>query len=240
MTGFSVRSAVRLVNAALLVSLAVMAGYFTVRTLGSNSAARHERMVPALGGVTAESALARLDAEGLLVRAVDATDHAVTAGHVAWQQPVAGTRVPERSVVRLGISRGPPLVAAPDVIGLTAVEARRVIAANGLRVGSSDTVRDTLDVGRVVAQRPVPGSTTHRGTVSLTLSAGVASIPVPHVSGMTLRDARRRLAEAGLVTGEVRTTSDGPPGIVRAQRPEAGVLVTRQSAVELTISEARP
>ena len=240
MAKLSTRSTVRLVNAALLVALAALAGYFTLRALVSSKAVRHERAVPALGGLTADSAFARLDAARLLGRTVDAADHAVAAGQVAWQEPVAGTRVPERSIVRFGVSRGPPAIVTPDVVGLTMVDARQVLVGVGLQIGSSDTVRDTLDVGRVVAQRPVPGSTAHRGTVSLTLSAGVASIAVPHVAGMTLRDARRRLAEAGLVTGEVRTTSDGPPGIVRAQRPEAGVLVTRQSAVELTISEARP
>lgn len=236
----SVRTIVRLFNAALLVTLAAMAVFVTVRALGGAKAARHERAVPALSGLRAETALARLGTARLLGRTVEATDHAVAAGHVAWQEPVAGTRVPEQSIVRVGVSRGPPAIVIPDVTGLTAVDARRILAAIGLRVGSSDTVRDTLDAGRVVAQRPAPGSSTRHGTVSLTVSAGVASIAVPHVAGLTLRDARRRLVEAGLVAGVVRTTNEGPPGIVRAQRPEAGVLVTSQSAVELTISEARP
>jgi serine/threonine-protein kinase len=76
--------------------------------------------------------------------------------------------------------------------------------------------------------------------VRLTVSRGPASVRVPEVVGLSLLAARDRLAAQGLRIGVLEQRFEGKLGSVLAQSPAAGELVTRESAVNLTISGALP
>jgi serine/threonine-protein kinase len=75
--------------------------------------------------------------------------------------------------------------------------------------------------------------------VTLVVSQGPASVPVPNVVGLRQDEARRQLETAGLRVGRVSrsATKKGPPGTVVEQRPAAGTGVTRQARVDLVVTE---
>jgi beta-lactam-binding protein with PASTA domain len=98
----------------------------------------------------------------------------VPRGSVLWQDPPPGTVLSPNAVVQLTLSEGPAPISVPDVIGMAASSAQRVIEAAGIRVGRTDTVRGGgAEVGVVLATRPSPGNGRPRGApVDLVVSGG--------------------------------------------------------------------
>lgn len=198
--------------------------------------------VPALRGAPADSALAWLTRLGLRGKLADTvTDPLTPAGTVAWQSPVAETRLPQGALVRIGVSGGAPLVSVPDVADLDLGLARQVIEAAGLQVGRIDTVRHDADLGTVLATMPAAGATAKPGDpIAITVSRGPPSVRVPELVGLTVAAARDRLAAAGLRVGTLEQRFEGKPGTVLAQNPGPGEMVTKESGVSLTISGTLP
>jgi eukaryotic-like serine/threonine-protein kinase len=198
--------------------------------------------VPPLHGASVEAAVARLAKLGLRGRLADTVADPLTpTGTIAWQSPVAETMLPQGAVVRLGVSAGTPLVSMPDVADLDLGLARQVIEAAGLRVIGTDTVHQDAPFGTVVGSTPPAGTTVRAGDiVSVTISSGPSSVPVPDLVGLTVGAARERLAAAGLRVGMLAQRFEGTAGTVLAQQPVPGELVTRESGVNLTISGTMP
>jgi beta-lactam-binding protein with PASTA domain len=198
--------------------------------------------VPPLHGTSVEAAVARLSKLGLRGRPADTVPDPLTpAGTVAWQSPVAETRLPQGAIVRLGVSAGAPLVSVPSVADLDIGLARQVIEAAGLRVDRIDTARTDAGLGIVLGTSPQAGTSVHTGdTVRITISSGPANVPVPDLAGLTVAAARERLASAGLRVGVLDQRLEGKAGTILAQRPAPGELVTRESGVDLTVSGAMP
>ena len=219
---------------------AALAGYLTTCVMYPAPILPKSATVPSLRGLDSAEAIAQLGELGLRGRvADDIADPLVAPGQVSWQSPAPETVLPASAVVSLGVSSGKPPVVVPDLIGLPLELAREVIAATALPVGAIDTVTEASDFGTVIAQSPragTPGATVR--AVLLTVSRGPASVRVPDVMGLTLLAARDRLAAQGLRIGVLEQRFEGTPGTVLAQSPAAGELVTRESAVKLTISGA--
>jgi beta-lactam-binding protein with PASTA domain len=57
---------------------------------------------------------------------------------------------------------------------------------------------------------------------------------IPDVVGLTLTEARRRLANHD-IAGFVEASADGKPGLVIAQYPQAGLAATRNMTVKLIV-----
>ena len=225
-----------------VVFAAALAGYLTTCVIYPAPILPESVSVPSLRGLDSAEAIARLGELGLRGRvADDIADPLVARGQVSWQSPAPETVLPASAVVSLGVSSGRPPVLVPDVIGLPIDLAREVIAATALPVGAVDTVTESSDFGTVTSQSPRAGSSgaTVR-EVLLTVSRGPASVKVPVVVGLTMMAARDRLAAQGLRIGVLEQRFEGKAGLVLAQSPAAGELVTRESAVNLTISGALP
>jgi serine/threonine-protein kinase len=225
-----------------VIFAAALAGYLTTCVMYPAPILPKSATVPSLRGLDSAEALARLGELGLRGRVADEiADPLVAPGEVSWQSPAPETELPASAVVTLGISSGRPPVVVPDVVDLPIDLARAVIAATALKVGAVDTVTEASDFGTVVAQAPragTPGSAV--SAVLLTVSRGPASVRVPEVVGLSLLAARDRLAAQGLRIGVLEQRFEGKAGSVLAQSPAAGELVTRESAVNLTISGALP
>ena len=100
-------------------------------------------------------------------------NEAFPAGTVIWQDPPPGTVLQPNSVVQLVLSAGPALVVVPDVIGLNVPQARTILAAAGVRVGSVDSTAAGRERGVVLATRPSAGVGRPRGAaVALVVSRG--------------------------------------------------------------------
>ena len=124
-------------------------------------------------------------AEGLLRQAGFKTKRAESrqhptyeAGIVIWQDPAAGTVLPEGTPVTLTVSDGIAPYAVPDVSRLPLELAAKVIEASGFRMSKVDTARSAGPAGIVVEVRPAIGSVQPAGTsIQLVISSGRPALP---------------------------------------------------------------
>lgn len=230
----------RLGTAALLVA-AALAGYLITCVAYPAPLLSRDQELSRVLGLPIEAAERELTQQGFKVRQEgDEPDPVVPAGRVVWQDPPPETVLPGGSLVRLTASSGPAAVTVPDVVQFDLEQARRVLAAAGLKVGSVDTVTSSTEAGVIVTTRPGSGTPRPPGsTVDLLVSKGPAEIRVPNVVGLRQDEARDRLAGAGLRVGVLTTRParrGAATGIVLEQRPGPGALSPREGRINLVIS----
>ena len=97
---------------------------------------------------------------GLVAVRDDVFDDDVPAGKVISLSPAPGTEVPRDSEVVVVVSKGPDLVAVPDLEGLTLDEAEAALEAAGLALGQDCCASN----GRVVGSDPGAGTRVRRGS----------------------------------------------------------------------------
>ncbi len=131
-------------------------------------------------------------------------------------------------------------VEVPRVIGMDAKAAGELLTEASL---ASRVVADEFNAkvpkGHVSAQRPVAGTRAKLGTeIRLILSRGTDQQEVPKLGGVSLPQAQRILAEAGLTLGPIlRIHAEGrSQETVIAQDPPAGAAATRGAPISLLVS----
>ena len=184
---------------------------------------------------TAEPARAaelELKNEALKFRISEQYSDTVKAGHIISTTPPAGESFAADEVVTLTVSLGKErkFVAIPSLLGLTEVKARDTLRALGFDVGEIKYVASQSAAGTVVAQSASAYSLVEIGErVDLTVSAGPAFLQkkVPDLYGLTVEDARQRLAEVGLVCGQIYSVQSGSgTATVVSQSVAAGTPIT--------------
>ena len=108
-------------------------------------------------------------------------------------------------------------------------------------MGDVSYVQSQLPAGTVIAQSITAHSSLKEGSyVSFSVSAGIHfnEKKVPDLYGLTIDEARERLAEAGLVCGRIFAVENGSPaGIVIAQSPTADTPIgSGLTSVDLYVS----
>ena len=201
--------------------------------------------VPNVVGLTQSAASTALTSATLTTGAVtQATSPTVPAGSVISQNPVAATLVAPGTAVALVVSSGPPLVAVPNVVGLTQAAAGTSLTTATLTTGAvTQATSATVPAGNVISQSPVAATLVAPGTaVALVVSSGPPPVPVPNVVGLTQSAASTALTAATLTTGAVTqaTSPTVPAGSVISQNPVAGTLVAPGTAVTLVVSSGPP
>jgi beta-lactam-binding protein with PASTA domain/tRNA A-37 threonylcarbamoyl transferase component Bud32 len=113
-----------------------------------------------------------LDAAQLKVGALqDGYDDLVRPGVVMRQNPAAGAQVPADTAVTLVISRGPPQVEMPEVVGRRLDDARRVLEERNLVVAHVRTIGSEVAApGTVLEQTPAAGTRVRPDQVVITLA----------------------------------------------------------------------
>ncbi len=162
-------------------------------------------------------------------------------GTVIWQDPPPGVEAPSNLRVALVASAGPQRVPVPDVAGLDAGLAAKLIAAAGLTVSRVESVPAALPPGQTMLTRPAAATTLVPGSgVGLVVSRGAPTITVPDLLGLSPVDARTRLEAAGLAIGGVtrQRTADAAPGTIVAQRPAAGTLAVPGTLVDVVVARS--
>jgi beta-lactam-binding protein with PASTA domain len=135
----------------------------------------NERAVPRLIGEPYAVAQGELRRGGLAAE-IAGHEPSVDArvGIVVWQDPPPGVAVTRGLAVSLTLSDGRPRAAVPDVRGLDAELARRLVWGAGLRVEQADTVPGSQQpAGIALGTTPGAGdSVTTGGIVVLHISKG--------------------------------------------------------------------
>ena len=234
-TGRRLLIQVSLVFGATLAGYLVAALWLYPAPLFSESVA-----VPRVLELDNGEAEARLVAAGLRVRKSDEMPHPRLArGAVVWQDPPPYSEVGRGASVELLVSSGPPELPIPDVEGMEAPLALRIIAASGIRVRAVDSVANEAPKGTALATRPAAGVTrAPTEPVDLVVSSGPANTAIPDVSGLTVPEAREKLFAAGLTVGRiVKERSDVVEnGHIIRQRPAAGGLSAKDGRVDVVVA----
>jgi serine/threonine-protein kinase len=134
-------------------------------------------------------------------------------------------------------------IRVPDVSGKTPAEAREILARARLKLQVEDERWSPgVPEGRIIYQRPGPSVGVKEGrTVYVSVSRGDRSCTVPDLtSGISLREARFRIEQAGLTVGRVEEVdSEAHPGLVAGQGLDPGSQAPRGAAVDLRVSRGQ-
>lgn len=198
--------------------------------------------VPRVLGLTVAEAQAEIQKSKLQVTEGGAEPHPSAAqGVVIWQDPPPGVIAPEGMKVTLVSSAGPPRIPVPDVGNLDAALAQALVAAAGLTVSRVESVQADKATGIALMTRPAAGTALAAGAgLTLVVSRGAPTIPIPDLLGMASADARTRLETEGLQLGTVtrRRTGDAAPGTVIEQRPASGTLAAPGTVVDIVVARS--
>lgn len=127
----------------------------------------------------------------------------------------------------------------PRVLELPEAQARRKLTDLGFRPRlDGERPSDSFPQGAVIWQDPPPGTVLQpNSAVQLIISAGPTLVAVPDIIGMSLQQAAKIMAAAGVRVGTVDTLGGGQErGVVVATRPAPGVGRPRGSTVSVVIT----
>ena len=228
---------------ALYLASAAVLGYLTAYLVVFPAALLHGReVVPRVVGLAVAEATNEIHKAGLEVQdGGSEADPTAPQGTVIWQDPPPAVTAPAGLRVTLVSSAGPPKIPVPDVGGLDGGLSQRLIAAAGLAATAVESVQAASVPGITMLTRPPAGSLLFPGAaVTVVVSRGAPTIPVPGVLGMSQTDARTRVEMEGLQLGTVtrRRTASANPGTVVAQQPAAGVLAAPGTVVDIVVARS--
>ncbi len=138
----------------------------------------------------------------------------------------------------------PRQVTVPNLRGKSLDEATAALAASHLKVGQTTSREEpNKDANVVISQYPPSEEQVKRGTaIDLVVSAPVTQVEVPAVTGQSLEEAQRSLAEHHLIVGEVERQSRA--GVARdmvlQEFPKAGEMAKSGAKVDLLVSDVPP
>ena len=134
----------------------------------------------------------------------------------------------------------------PELAGLSAEEAERLLADQGLRYRAADPAgrwSDKVAEGRVLESRPKAGSSVKRGSaVEILVSLGARLARVPELGGKAVSAAELTARAEGLELGETLSVyaTGTEPGAVVGQSPAPGTSAPAGSKVDLLIALEAP
>jgi beta-lactam-binding protein with PASTA domain len=230
------------VTTVLVLGLVGAAAYMTLKFYVGG----REIKVPNVCGVSVEDALEKLDSASLLLK-FDRREYSevVPRGNIVAQFPAPGMKVKTGTPVRVALSDGAVRVRAPNLIGMTEINAgvaARATAQADLDVGPGATVYSPkVKKGDVIAQDPPPATPIMRGSkIKLLVSQGPRPLDysMPDLRNKTIVEARASLSAMQLILAEVHEMdhAGAERGLVVAQRPDPGKRVTAGASVILTIA----
>ncbi|MFL5923819.1 MAG: PASTA domain-containing protein, partial [Gaiellaceae bacterium] len=154
---------------------------------------------------------------------------------VTGQDPPNGKVVEKGSRVRINYSSGPAEIEVPSVVGLPFDQASAALQNQGFAVKRVDVDSDRPK-GIVVEQSP--SDRAQKGSaITLSVSKGPKTSPVPDVTSQDETSARSTLEDSGFVV-QVQpqdVTDPGLEGIVLSQNPTGGTKAKQGSTVTIVV-----
>ncbi|MDX6616226.1 MAG: eukaryotic-like serine/threonine-protein kinase [Solirubrobacterales bacterium] len=126
----------------------------------------------------------------------------------------------------------------PSVTGQSLASATAVLKAHGFDVNTT-LVPNLAARDTVLEQDPTAGSNVDKGsTITLSVSTGPGTVEIPDVQGLTPKDAKKKLEDAGFqVTSREGFSADVAKGLVFGTEPAVGTGVQTGQTVTLLISK---
>ena len=231
-----------IIIALIIIAALVGIGYAAASSMGLLGGS--SITVPDVCGQTETQARATLQISGLKVGTIkNQASDTVGEGDVISQDPEAGKTVNSGTSVNLVISSGKTggeLVAVPNLMGLTASEAERQLAAAGLTGSSKQDSSDSYEAGTIFSQDPSANTQVAAGTtVTYTISTGKEkkNVTIPNLVGIDEDDAVATLEKLGLtVQTKEEENNDVSEGSVCGQSIASGTEVAQGTTIVLSIA----
>lgn len=134
----------------------------------------------------------------------------------------------------------------PELAGLNAAEAERLLADQGLKFRAAEPAgrwSSEVEEGRVLESRPRAGSQVKQGSaVEIVLSLGSRLARVPDLAGKAVSAAELTMRAEGLELGETLAVfaAAAEPGTVVGQSPAGGASAQAGSRVDLLVALEAP
>jgi serine/threonine-protein kinase len=194
--------------------------------------------VPNVQGYSAADAQRTLSDAKLRSKVTDVFNPSVPDGQVIDVSPASGSQARENSVIGLTVSKGIAPVSVPSVINLELEDARRALAAAGLKISLTQTANDAIPANIVASQSPDPGaSVPPQSTVAIVVSTGPTAAVIPNVVGNDPDTAQSTLSAAAFVPVlNYNVDATDASGKVAFQTPNAGTSATKGSKVTIFVS----
>jgi serine/threonine-protein kinase len=225
---------------ALLVGLLALLGaglFLLAHELGLGTSSAADVTVPTVINQPQDQATSALKAAGLDVKVQMVDNDTTAAGLVVDQNPKPEAKAHKGDTVTISVSKGPPQVTIPAVVGKSIDEATNDLEQLGLTVVTKAQTSDKPQ-GEVLDQSPGPGTQVAKNsTVTLTVSSGTGQASVPNVVGQDAGSAGNILGQAGFkVSTRTQASDTVQPGIVISTNPAAGAKATKGSTVTIVVS----
>jgi len=162
-------------------------------------------------------------------------DETVQQGVVISQSPNAGVHIAKNSTVDIHVSRGPPQVPVPSVIGKSRDDAVATLSDAGLQP-KVFTVHSSKPPNTVTGQDPPGGTKVVKGSrVRINVSSGPQPVSVPYVIGLSFDQASAQIQNAGFAVARTNVESDQPKDTVVAEEPSGSA--PPGSTIKLSVSK---
>lgn len=180
---------------------------------------------------------ARALLKGFVVTVQHAHDPRIPKDLIANQLPLATSKAKPGSSVIITLSDGPgDAIVPPDLVGLTLMDARASLAAAGLVIAKTEAISSDKPQGTVLQVTPGPGTTIAAGS-GVTLQIASGDVEVPELVGINAIQARTTLVQAGFLVKQIEASdSTQASGVVLAQAPSAGTVLTIGASVTITVN----
>ena len=158
-------------------------------------------VVPTLTSRTVQSAESALLALAPKISLVNENSSTVTKGLVIRTEPAAGSYLAKGSDLKLFVSLGPKLIAAPSLKGLNVAEATAKLIGAGFKLGPVNSWFDSTPIGQVYDHLGSDGTPIPEGSaLELKVSLG----PIPVVSGIDQAIAVTAIEATGLKISSIQ------------------------------------
>ena len=164
--------------------------------------------IPDLTGRSIEQAIEALEPLGVVIEQAEENSGTVPEGLISRTEPAAGSRIFKNSVVKVFLSIGPKQLTVPDVSGLSAEEAQKLLTDSGFVAGSSKNFFGEAPQGQVLGLSAPTGAILNQGSV---LDIRISLGPLPEVAGLGAEQARALLATVAIEIEEVEVFNNQVP-----------------------------
>jgi beta-lactam-binding protein with PASTA domain/tRNA A-37 threonylcarbamoyl transferase component Bud32 len=218
--------------ALILLLLAGAIAFFLLRGGGTSDV-----LVPTVLGKSKDEATKILTDAGFQVAPSGVPRANAIPGKVIEQDPTAGSRAPEGSIVKITYTRGLGKAPVPDVSGKSLADAKKALEAAGFKTDVVHEHSDRVKDGLVIGTDPPAQTRFERGqSVTIRVSSGPNLVKVPSVIGLDQDTADTQIRDAGLKPHFQKQESSQPKGQVIDQSPSGGSSVRRNSTVTVVVS----
>jgi serine/threonine-protein kinase len=221
----------------ILIAVAVLTGlFFGGKAIVEKTISKVT--VPDIMGMNIDEAVKVLKQAGLKETHKFMANDEAEKNIVFKQNPEGSMDAHKGDTVILLVSSGPVPYEMPDVTGMTAEEATKLLSEKKMNITRDRAASSEVEKGKVISQIPAAGDmVTRDDPVTLTVSGG--STTVPALADKTLEEAEELLARQNLTLQpglKYQSTEEYEKhGLIASSLPEAENRVAEETPVQLTI-----